>query len=160
MSKRKAYRPKPVFLNPIQVAMFGASKLSPSEQLAKAARVRCSVEDLCASRGGMDAWADVFDTVNFVEALAREGLFRHAGEFVEAHQHNLVDIMDRHKETGSNVLRPAECAMLRDLAAIWAEALAEVTCRQFAAAEERVRRKVSAVLRRKPAPGVRVLESA
>jgi len=161
MSKRKkAYKPKPVYLNPLQVAMYGASKLTPAEQLAKAARVRCSVEDLCASRGGMDAWADVFDTVNFVEALAREGLFRHAREFIEAQQQNLVNIMDRHKDTGSNVLRPIECETLRELAGIWAQVLGEVTCRQFAAAEERVRRKVQAVLRKKPAAGVRVLEAA
>lgn len=160
MSKRKAYRPRPVYINPLQVAMFGASKLSPGEQLSKAARVRCAVEDLCASRGGMDAWADVFDTVNFVEALAREGLFRHARDFIEAQQQNLVSIMDRHKETGSNVLRPVECDTLRELAAVWAQVLGEVTCREFAAAEERVRRKVQAALRSKHSPGVRVLEAA
>lgn len=158
MSKRKAYRPKPVYLNPLQVAMYGASKLTPGEQVAKAARVRCAVEDLCASRGGMDAWADVFDTVNMIEAFAREGLFRHAREFIEAQQQNIVDIMDRHQETGSNVLRPVECEMLRELAGLWAQVLGEATCREFAAAEERVRRKVAAALR-KPAPGVRVLEA-
>jgi len=159
MSKRKAYRPKPVHLNSVLLAMHGASKLTASEQLAKAARVRCSVEDLCASRGGMDAWADVFDTVNMIEALAAEGLFRHAREFVDGQKQNLVDVMDRHKETGSNVLRPIECSTLRDLAGVWAEALAEVTVRQLTAAEDRVRRKVRAVLRGKPAPGVRVLEA-
>ncbi|RZL40158.1 MAG: hypothetical protein EOP35_01750 [Rubrivivax sp.] len=160
MKKRSSYRPKPVHLNAVQLAIHGASKLTASEQLAKAARVRCSVEDLCASRGSMDAWADVFDTVNMIEALAAEHLFKRAREFVEAQQQNLVDVMDRHKATGSNVLRPVECAALRDLSALWAEALAEVTMRQLTAAEDRVRRKVAAVLRGKPAAGVRVLVAA
>ena len=159
MRKRSSYRPKPVLLNAVQMAMHGASKLTSDEQLAKAARLRCSVEDLCASRGGMDAWADVFDAVNMIEALAAEGLFRHAHEFVDGQKKNIVDVMDRHKDTGSNVLRPVECGALRDLSALWAEALAEVTVRQFTAAEDRVRRKVAAALRG-TAAGVRVLEAA
>jgi len=160
MKKRSSYRPKPVHLNSVLLAMHGASKLTVAEQLAKAARVRCSVELLCDSRGGMESWADVFDTVNMIEALAREGLLRHASDFIDAQQRNLVDVMDRHKATGSNVLRPIECQALRELAQLWAEALAEVTVRQLTAAEDRVRRKVQAALRSKPAPGVRLLEAA
>jgi hypothetical protein len=161
MRKRSSYRPKHA-ANPLayMTAIQGAHKLCADDQLTRAARVRCSVEDLCASRGDHKAWADVFDTVNMIEALSREGLFRHAREFIEAQQQNIVDAMDRHKATGSNVLRPVECQMLRELAQVWAEALGEVTCREYFAAEERVRRKVTAVLRGKPVPGVRVLEAA
>lgn len=84
---------------------------------------------------------------------------RDAREFVEAHQANVVAAMDRQRETGSNVLTVAECRMLRDLSATWAEVLGVVTHREYFAAEERVYQKVRQALRKPPA-GVRVLEAA
>lgn len=160
MSKRKAYRPKHVNPQSWLIAMKGACKLTLTEQLTRSAKVRASVEELCASRGQLSTWGDIFDTINLIEAMEHVGVIKDAREFVEAHQQNLVEVMDRHRATGSNVLRPVECALLRDLAATWAEVLAEVTCSQYFQAEERVRRKVAAVLRGKPAPGVRVLVAA
>lgn len=161
MSKRKTFQPRHA-ANPLAfvTAIRGACRFTASEQLQRAARLRCSVEELIASRGTMAAWADVFDAVNMIEAFGQLGTVRDAREFVEAHQQNVVDAMDRQKETGSNVLRPAECAMLRDLAATWAEVLAVVTYREFFAAEERVTRKVQQALRRGSHGNVRVVVAA
>lgn len=161
MRKRSAYRPKHL-ANPLSymTAIQGAHKLCTDDQLTRATRVRCSVEELCASRGDVGAWRDIFDTVNMIEALSREGLFRNARGVIEDQQDTIAGALARQRDTGSNVLTPAECGALRELATLWAEALAEVTCREYFAAEERVKRKVAAALRGKPTPGVTVLEAA
>lgn len=122
--------------------------------------MRCSVEELGKDAANINAWRDVFDAVNLIEAFAQIGLVRHAKEFLAEHQDNIVAALDRQRETGSNVLRPVELQLLRDLAATWAEVLAEVTCREYFKAEERVKRKVRQALAKGSHGSVRVVEAA
>jgi hypothetical protein len=161
MKKRKAYRPKHVNPNAWTLAMQGARLLSKTDQLIRADRLHGAVERLIASAAQLKDWGEVFDAINMVEALEQTHAhaIRDAREFVEAHQANVVSAMDRQRETGSNVLTVAECQMLRDLSAAWAEVLGVVTHREYFAAEERVYHKVQQALRN-PASGVRVVEAA
>jgi hypothetical protein len=146
--KRSAYRPK-YSANPLayMTAIQGAHKLCAHDQLTRAARVRASVDELAQDAANPGAWRDVFDCVNFIEALAHIGTIRHAAEFIAEHQDNVVAAIDRQRETGSNVLRPVEVQLLRDLAATWAEVLGEVTCREYFEAEQRVVRKVQQAIK-------------
>lgn len=148
MSKRKAYRPR-YQPNPqaFMVAIRGAHKLCAHDQLTRAARVRCSIEELVKDAANFAAWRDVFDAINMIEAFAQIGLVRDAREFLAEHQDSVVAALDRQRQTGSNVLRPVEVQLLRDLAATWAEVLGEVTCREYFEAEERVKRKVQQALK-------------
>lgn len=161
MSKRKAYRPRHVNPNAWKLAVQGALLLSKTDQLIRADRLASAAQRLIASTAQLKDWGEVFDAINMVEALEQTHAHavRDAREFVEAHQANVVAAMDRQRETGSNVLTVAECQMLRDLAATWAEVLGVVTHREYFAAEERVYQKVRQALRKPPA-GVRVLEAA
>ncbi|RZJ12193.1 MAG: hypothetical protein EOP39_04345 [Rubrivivax sp.] len=161
MKKRSSYRPKHS-ANPLAyiTAIQGAHKLCAHDQLTRAARVRCAVERLSDSTGDMADWRDVADALNMVEAFAHIGLVRDAREFVAEQQESMATALDRHKATGSNVLRPVECQLLRDLAATWAECLAEVTCRQYFEAEQRVVRKVQQALAKGSHGDVRVVELA
>lgn len=158
---RKTYKPthSP---NPqaFMVAIRGAHLLCAHDQLTRAARVRSSVEMLGASTGGIPQWRDVFDALNMIEAFAHLGLVRDAREFVDEHQASIVAAMNRQQQTGSNVLRPSELQLLRDLAATWAEVLGIVTCREYSAAEERVKRKVAQALAKGSHGSVRVVEAA
>lgn len=159
--KRSSYRPRHA-ANPLAyiTAIQGAHKLCAHDQLTRAARVRCAVERLADSSGGIPDWRDVADALNMVEAFAHIGLVRHAKDFVAEHQQNVSEALDRHQATGSNVLRPVEVRLLRDLAATWAECLAEVTCQQYFAAEQRVVRKVQQALAKGSHGAVRVVELA
>jgi hypothetical protein len=140
-----------------RTAIAGAHKLTADDQLTRAARVRCSIEELGKDAANVDAWRDVFDVVNLLEAFAQIGCIRHAKEFLSEQQENVVAALDRQRETGSNVLRPVELQLLRDLAATWAEVLAEVTCNQYLQAEERVKRKVSNALKAGSRGAVRLI---
>ena len=148
--KRSNYRPSHK-ANPLayMTAIQGAHKLCAHDQLTRAARVRASVDELARDACNFAAWRDVFDCLNMIEAFAHIGLVRHAGEFIREHQDSVVAALDRQKQTGSNVLRPVEVQLLRDLAATWAEVLAEVTCREYFEAEQRVVRKVQNALKAK-----------
>ncbi len=159
--KRSKYRPTHA-ANPRAyiTAIQGAHKLCAHDQLTRAARVRCAVDRLADSTGGVPDWRDVADALNMIDAFAHIGLVRHARDFVAEHQTNVAEALDRHKATGSNVLRPVEVQLLRDLAATWAECLGEVTCRQYFEAEQRVVRKVQQALRAGSRGSVRVLEVA
>ena len=161
MRKRSSYRPRGVRVNAITMAMQCASLLSKTDQLIRADRLASAVERLIASAAELKDWGEVFDAINMIEALehTHAHAIRDAREFVEAQQANVVAAMDRQKATGSNVLTVAECRMLRDLSATWAEVLGVVTHREYFAAEERVYQKVRQALRKPPA-GVRVLEAA
>lgn len=148
--KRSKYRPThQATPAAYMIAIQGAHKLCAHDQLTRAARVRASVDELARDACNFEAWKDVFDCINMVEAFAHIGLVRHAAEFIREHQDSVVAALDRQRETGSNVLRPVEVQLLRDLAATWAEVLAEVTCREYFAAEQRVLRKVQNALRAK-----------
>lgn len=146
--KRSNYRPSHK-ANPLayMTAIQGAHKLCAHDQLTRAARVRASVDELARDACNFAAWRDVFDTINMIEAFAHIGLVRNAREFLDEHQDSVVAALDRQQKTGSNVLRPAEVQLLRDLAATWAEVLAEVTCREYFQAESRVIRKVQNALK-------------
>lgn len=161
MRKRSSYRPKHT-ANPLayMTAIQGAHKLCTHDQLTRAMRVHASVEELIGCKGTLQSWADVFDAINFMEAFAHMGVVRHAREWIEVQQESVVQAMDRHKDTGSNVLRPSECDLLRELSTLWAQVLAEVTCREFFEAETRVARRVRQALRGGSQDGVRVVEIA
>lgn len=157
--KKSSYRPRWT-ANPqaYMTAIAGAHKLCADDQLTRAARVRASVDELAKDAANLGAWRDIFDVTNMIEAFAHIGLVKDAREFLAEHQDNIVAALDRQRETGSNVLRPIELQLLRDLAATWAEVLAEVTCREYHEAEERVRRKVQQALKAGSRGSVRLIE--
>lgn len=158
--KRSPYRPRHA-ANPqaFMVAIRGSHKLCAHDQTTRAARVRSSVELLIASNGAEPEWRDVFDALNMIEALAKVGPVRDVREFVTEQGNSIVAAMDRHRQTRSNVLRPIECRLLRDLAATWAQVLEVVTCQEYFAAEERVKRKVQQALASGTRGSVRVVEA-
>lgn len=161
MKKRSSYRPR-YTANPMayMTAIQGAHKLCGHDQLTRAARARAAVDRLASSTADASDWRDVADLLNMIEAFAHLGLVRHAREFIAEQQASILAAMDRQRDTRSNVLRPVEVQLLRDLAATWAECLAEVTCRQYFEAEQRVVRKVQQALKAGSRGSVRVVEPA
>ena len=160
MRKRSKYKPKGIALDAWKIGMQGAMRLSVADQLKALVSVRTAVERCALSQQTQADWRDIFDALNLVEAMAAVGLVKQAGDFIEAHQANITQILDRHTSTGSNVLRPAEVDMLRDLSATWAQVLEVCTHRELFEAHERVINKVRNVLRAKSGtPGVRVVEA-
>lgn len=159
MRKRSKYRPRGVAVDAWKIGIQGALRLSVEDQLRASMPVRAAVERAARSEQTVDDWRDIFDAMNLIEAMAHVGVIKDAREFVEAHQETIVSIMDRHRATGSNVLRPVEIEMLRELAATWAQVLEVCTHRELFAAQERVVNKVRNALAQGPHGSVRVVEA-
>ena len=157
--KRSKYRPRGVALDAWKIGMQGAQRLSVEDQLRASMPVRAAVERAARSEQTKDDWRDIFDAMNLIEAMAHVGVIKDAREFVEAHQETIVSIMDRHRATGSNVLRPVEIEMLRELSATWAQVLEVCTHRELFAAQERVVNKVRNALAQGSNGSVKVVEA-
>lgn len=160
MKKRSKYRPRGVALDAWKIAMQGAMCLSVPDQLRASIPVRSAVERAAKSQQTTDDWRDIFDCMNLIEAMAHIRVIKDgAREFVEVHQETIVGIMDRHRATGSNVLRPSEVEMLRELSATWAQILAVCTHRELFEAQERVVNKVRNALAQGSKSSVRIVEA-
>ena len=160
MRKRGKYRPRGVALDAWKIAMQGSMRLSSEDQLRASMPVRAAVERAAKSQQTRDDWRDIFDAMNLIEAMAHLRVIKDAREFIDAHQETILQIMDRHRATGSNVLRPAEVGMLRELSATWAQVLEVCTHRELFAAQERVVNKVRNALAQGSNGSVKVVECA
>ncbi|WAC75344.1 hypothetical protein OU995_11860 [Roseateles sp. SL47] len=157
MRKRSSYRPRGVNPKAHVMAMQGAMKLGRDDQLIIAGRVAGAVDAAGQGVATQEQWGHIFDALNMIEALAHLGLVRDSAEFIQAHQTNIVQVLNRKKASGSATLHSEELKQLRDLSATWAEALAVVTHNEFFQAQERVIRKT---INAANDPHVTVMEAA
>lgn len=74
MSKRKAYRPKPVTVNPMRKALAAKAVLTKGEQDLVLKQARASFEALRQGRANRQDWAYLADVGNVGEALAEIGI--------------------------------------------------------------------------------------
>ena len=152
---RKKYRPKPV--NPLAhiVAMQGAALLTRNDVIRCSLNVHSAVEAVRQGIASKQQWQDLFMSINIMKELVRMG--RAEGqEAIDAMQLAVVGILDRQRETGTRAVRADELAMLRDVAATYADLMANITHSELATAHERTRARMKRVLST-GAPDVRVI---
>ena len=158
MSKRKAYRPKPIKTCTLQLAMQGWAKLSQADQAAKVAPIREAVELIAQGEAKKEHWAAIFDALNMTEQFNQmPQVMKGAKDYVESMQSVIVGILDRAKE-GKRSLYPSELDDLRGFADLWAEVLSTVTHRDYYVCEEKTHKRLVQVIR--TGEGVKVLEAA
>lgn len=158
MSKRKAYRPKPVKTCTLQLAAQGWAYLSKEDQEAKAAPVREAVAFIAQGKASKEHWSAIFDALNMVEQFNQmPKVMKGAGDYIESMQSVIVAILDRSKE-GKRALYPSELEDLRGFADLWADVLSTVTHRDYYVCETKTHKRLVQVIR--TGEGVRVLEAA
>lgn len=159
MSTRKKFTPKwgrsP---NNLFVAIQGARFLSKDDQAAEALRIQLAVDEIAKGQGQKEQWQQVFDAMNMIEEWSRvPKIMRGATDFVRSTQEVIIGVLDRQKATGSKALHADELRALRDLVGVWTDCLSVVTHSDYFKAQERVSKRLQAILRSKT-PGVRVVE--
>lgn len=159
MSGRKKFTPKwgrsP---NNLFVAIQGSRLLSKDDQAAEALRLQLAFEEIAKGQGGKEQWQQMFDAMNMIEEWSRvPKIMRGAHDFVMSTQAAIVGILDRQKESGSKALYAHELQALCDLVGVWTDCLSVVTHADYFKAQERVAKRLQAILRSKT-PGVRVVE--
>lgn len=161
MRKRSSYRPRGANPNAWKVGIQGAMRLSLTDQIKTLAKVRDAVEALADCCPSKEAWAHVFDCVNLLEAFSKLRVIKEGGAaYVTELQTLVASALGRQRDTGSNVLRPAEVSALREMVSIYGDVLATCTHRELFEAIERVERKVAQALAMGSHGSVQVLEAA
>lgn len=118
------------------------SRLTEHEQSVFSLRLRSAVTSLAECRGGKDEWAVIVGTILQIEALGKVGVIKTGcAELVDMAQQTVEQAMNRHKATGSNVLRPIEIKNLNELADNWDLILGAVTVGEFNRSSEIAMRK-------------------
>jgi hypothetical protein len=158
MSRRKAYRPKPVKTCTIQLAMQGWAYLSKEDQAARVAPVRDAVEAISKGNASKEHWSAIFDALNMIEQFNQmPQVMTGARDYIEFMQTVIVVILDRAK-SGKRALYPFELNDLHGFVDLWAEVLTTVTHRDYFVCEEKTHKRLVQVLRE--GKGVKVLEVA
>ena len=150
MSKRKAYRPKPVRTDVLQLAAQGWAKLTPEDQAAMAAPAKLAVEQISKGFATQADWQAIFDVINLLDRfVTMPTVMRNGADYLNTIQGVVVQILDRQKTTGTKALRASELDELRGLVELWQEVLSVVTHHEYFVAEERAAAKLLTVLRSK-----------
>lgn len=159
--KRSKYRPGHVNPAAWKVGMQGAMRLSVADQIKSMEKVKTAVEELADCRPTKIVWGHIFDCVNLLEAFTATGVIKEGGAaYLRELQGLVVAAMTRQRDTGSNVLRPAEVSGLREMVAVYGDVLRVCTHRELFEATDRVERKVAQALSKGSHGTVQVLEAA
>ena len=138
---RKQYRAKWTAQNSIQIAIAGAQKMGAIDIARFMLPLRGAVAAITSSRAEHDDWRCLFDAVNTIEQLCKVIAGKGWRDWVEQTQADVLaaygapmPVSDGHAQA------------LHNVADVFAEMLAVVTCRQMLEAQDAVLRKVSAAL--------------
>jgi hypothetical protein len=159
VSKRKAYRPRPVKPHAYLIAIQGAALLSEADRLERANRLAAAVEVACMGAAERPQWALIVDALNMAEMFARQrvGVGRDALPLIEGLQTTVETILDRRK-AGSKALHASERDDLRAFAEAYADLLGTVTHRQYFEAQEAAENRARRILAGEKIPAGRVVE--
>lgn len=110
MSKRKAYRPKPVTLDPFRKALAQKSVLTPDERGIVMREARPAFDRLRRGEADKQDWAYLADAANVGEALSNLGICCDVGSeiILLSMQHALKTLADRVNTTGVWTAKPDE----------------------------------------------------
>lgn len=142
---RKAYRPQPVHLNAVQVAIGGATRLSTQHVAGQMHIVRTALADFSRGQQCPDHWRSLADVANMAESLADIGIGAGADArtVIEAAQRTLHDVAVRHRARGSWTLYAHELDALQWLATLHHTQLAACSYSEFERALHATQQRIS-----------------
>lgn len=147
--KKRTIRKVYALCNPIQHAMYQASKLSTAEWNEQIIPVRVAIDALSRGEWTPDNWQPIFESLNRIESLIK---LNHVdvGEWICEAQNAMVRALDRRKATGATAFRADELANLREVCTVYGDLLSECSHLQFANACRHTNANVSRILSNKP----------
>lgn len=157
---RKAYRPRPVHSNALQVAITGAAKLPRADVVRQMAVARQALAEFSAGRHCPTHWRSLADTANMAESLALLGIGSgpNAQDVITQAQAVLAHVATRHAQRGSWTLYAAELDTLQWLLTLHHVQLGECTYTEFERAFADTRNRVAQARAGNPPAGAIVIE--
>lgn len=133
---RKAYRPKWVTTNTVQIAAMGARRLDALDIARFMSPLRGAVQAIIEGRQERDDWKCLFDAVNTAEQLCPMLAGKDWREWVEQTQ---ADVLAAYDGAG-------DVLALHHVADTFAELIGAATCRQMLEAQTSAARKIQGAL--------------
>lgn len=136
-------------LNPIEHAMFQASKLTTAEWNEQMAPVITATEQLAQGNWDpLEDWNPMFFALNRIESMLHIKRADDHGFIAEA-QAAFVSALDRQQATGVKAFKAHELAMIREVANVYGDLLGEISHRDFKAAYAHTDANVQRILRQR-----------
>lgn len=155
-ARRRRYRPIPIDIDPVGLAIARATKLTAQQRAPMSEATTRAFEAFRAGQGTERLWADLADAMNVAEALADVNLASdHKGTFSTA-QAALSAVCARHERSQSWTLYPAEITALDDACFVHGVQLEHCSQGEMADAIARVKRRVAGALAGSPPKGALV----
>lgn len=132
--------------NPIELAMWGASRITDAERKALTDEATTVFSTLRTGNGSVRAWQLMADVCNLAEAVITVGIGLNLGPSVEGAQDALRDLMHRVHAGRGWTLYPAEIKALEEVIDVYDAQLQICSHREFQRAVEMVRRQVAGAL--------------
>lgn len=156
MSRKVTHRTHWAKINPIEHAMYQASKLSIEERNVQMVPVIAALGQL--ETGNWDpheAWNPIFSCLNRIESISKLNHLD-AQEFIDRAQAAFVTALDRHKKTGACAFKADELATIREIVDLYGQLLGEISRKAFAQACNHTSANVARLLSQKNGPAKRV----
>lgn len=146
MSRRTRRTPIPL-INPIELAMHRAAKMTEQQRAELLAPGIVAVELLSRGAGSPDVWQQLADVYNIAEALAELRIAGNLPETLQAAQRAMAELARRVNAGRGWTLYAAELQALREGIWLYGLQLEHCSAGEHLRAIELVRRRVSAALR-------------
>ncbi|PQA78718.1 hypothetical protein [Rhodoferax sp. TS-BS-61-7] len=92
---RKAYRPRQIAVNTLQVALWRAAKPARSDRADVLGKLSASVQALCAGVATELDWSIAAGSASVAQAVERQGIVRGLGEHLASAEAALQAVYDR-----------------------------------------------------------------
>ena len=143
---RKAYRPRPVDLDPMDLATSRAALLQPHQQATLSGPARSALDNLRRCVDPWPAWCTLADALNVAEQLGLRAIASDRLPEIRAAQAVLHDIYHRQASRGTWAMRAPELAALDFAVTLHAIQLAHCSQGELADSILAVQRRVAQAL--------------
>ena len=152
--KKRCKRTHWAKVNPVEHAMYQASKLTTAEWNRQMTPVIVAMEQL--TQGHWDPiqdWNPIFFALNRIESMLHIKHVKDHG-FITHAQTAITSALDRQKQTGARAFKSDELATIREIVQTYGNLLQEITHRDFEAACAHTDANVTRILtQREPKTG-------
>lgn len=154
---RKRYRPRPLDIDPMGLAMTTAAALTPRQRGTLAANATTAFDAFRVGAGSLEHWQSLAGIISVAEQLARAGIARDHVETFSGARQMLVEVWQRHATRQSWTLYPREITTLDDALWLYGVQLQHVSQRELSEARDTVERRWTQALLGNAAEGCMVV---
>jgi hypothetical protein len=147
--KKRTKRTHWALVNPLEHAMFQASRLTVAEWNEQMAPVITATEQLAQGHWDpLEDWNPLFFALNRIESMLH--IKRVDGkEFIDRAQQAFVTALDRQQKTGAKAFKADELATIREVSQVYGDLLREISHKDFKAACAHTDANVQRIIRQR-----------